>query len=766
MATTGTISLARISVRGVVQGVGFRPFIYQLAVRHNLRGWVRNTSGDVKIEVEGEARDIEGFLKAIREKAPPAARIEEITATAGPTAGYEKFEIKGSVAEAGKYQLVSPDIATCPDCLKEIFDPKDRRYRYPFTNCTSCGPRFTIIADIPYDRPNTTMKKFRMCPECQREYDDPFDRRFHAQPNACPVCGPQLELIDARGGKIDCEDIITKSSELLKAGKIVAVKGLGGYLLACDATSETAVSRLRQRKSRPAKPLAVMIADLKEAGKHVEISDAEAKLLTSSGSPIVLMKWKDTSNIAKVVAPGLKYLGVMLPYTPLHHLLLRETGRPLVMTSGNLSEEPIASDNDEALRRLNGIADYFLRHDRDIYARYDDSVMIVENNIPRFVRRARGYAPYPIHLPFKSKQILACGAEEKNTFCLTRDNFAFVSQHIGDMENMETLEHFTNTIDLYRKLFRIKPEIIAHDLHPEYLPTKYAKELAEKEKTKLVPVQHHHAHIASCLAANGVMGPVIGVALDGTGYGADGHIWGGEFLVGDFKTYKRLAHLEYLPLPGGALAIKKPYRTAIGYLTALGMESDEKLPPFKQADAVELQIIKNQVEKRLNAPLTSSMGRLFDAVAALIGARSVIQYEAQAAIDLEMLAVNNPNETGFYPYSFEEQDGVIKIKIRDLLLAVIADLKDHAPRSVIAARFHNTIARMILELCQVISQKTSIREAALSGGVFQNRLLLGKSTKLLESAGLRVYTHHQVPPNDGCISLGQAAIANFYEEQI
>jgi hydrogenase maturation protein HypF len=766
MATTGTLSLARISVRGVVQGVGFRPFIYQLAVRHNLRGWVRNTSGDVKIEVEGEARDIERFLKAIREKAPPAARIEEVTATAGSPAGYEKFEIRGSVAEEGQYQLVSPDIATCPDCLKEIFDPKDRRYRYPFTNCTNCGPRFTIIADIPYDRPNTTMKKFRMCPACQREYDDPLDRRFHAQPNACPACGPQLELVDAKGEKVACDDIINKASELLKAGKIVAVKGLGGFLLACDATDERVVNRLRKRKNRPAKPLAVMIADFEEVGKYVEISDAEARLLTSSGSPIVLARWKDTSTIAKVVAPGLKYLGVMLPYTPLHHLLMRETGRPLVMTSGNLSEEPIASDNDEALHRLKGIADYFLRHDRDIYARYDDSVTIVENDMPRFVRRARGYAPYPIHLPFKSRQILACGAEEKNTFCLTRDNFAFVSQHIGDMENLETLEHFQNTIELYKKLFRISPEIIVHDMHPEYLPTKYAKELADKEKIKLVPVQHHHAHIASCLADNGVKGPVIGVALDGTGYGVDGHIWGGEFLVGDYKDYTRLAHLEYLPLPGGSLAIKKPYRTAIGYLTALGIESDGKLPPFKEVDAVELEIIKNQVEKKLNAPLTSSMGRLFDAVAALIGARGVIQYEAQAAIDLEMLADNAPDETGFYSYMLEEQDGTIKIKIRDLLIAVITDLKDHAPQSVIAARFHNTIARLIVELCQAIAEKTDIREAALSGGVFQNRLLLRKSTKLLESAGLTVYTHHQVPPNDGGISLGQAAIANFYEEQI
>jgi hydrogenase maturation protein HypF len=763
MAKTSTLSLARISVRGVVQGVGFRPFVYQLAVKHNLRGWVRNTSEDVKIEVEGEGGDIESFLNGLRTGAPPLARIEDITATAGPPAGYARFEIKQSIAEAGKYQLVSPDIATCPDCLREIFDPKDRRHRYPFTNCTNCGPRFTIIADIPYDRPSTTMKAFRMCPACQREYDDPLDRRFHAQPNACPVCGPQLELVGAGGNKIACDDIIARTGELLKDGEIVAVKGLGGFLLACDATSDEAVNRLRQRKNRPAKPLAVMVTGLDEAREHCEINEAEAGLLTSPGSPIVLMKWKEASTITKAVAPGLRYLGVMLPYTPLHHLLLRETGLPLVMTSGNLSEEPIARDNDEALKRLNGIADYFLRHNRDIYARYDDSVMTVENERPGFVRRARGYAPYPVHLPCPSRQILACGAEEKNTFCLTRDNYAFVSQHIGDMENLETLEHFKSSIDIYQRLFRIKPEIIAADMHPEYLPTKYASTLAAREKLELVPVQHHHAHIASCLADNGIDGPVIGVSLDGTGYGTDGHIWGGEFLVADYKNFTRMAHLEYLPLPGGALAVKKPIRTAIGYMMALGFAGRE-LPPFQDIEKTEPEIIKKQIENNINAPLTSSMGRLFDAVAALIGVRSVIQYEAQAAIDLETCASEAVDEEKAYPFRVVEQNSTSIIKVRDLLAAVIKDWQDKTPKAVIAARFHNTIARMILEICQAISKKTGIKEVALSGGVFQNRLLSAKTIKMVESAGLRVYTHHQVPCNDGGISLGQAVIANFSKE--
>jgi len=760
MVKTNTISLSRISVRGVVQGVGFRPFVFQLAARHNLRGWVCNTSEDVKIEVEGESKDIEAFIKALREQAPPMSHIEGIQVIPAQPQNYDKFEIRESVAETGKYQLISPDIATCPDCLKEIFDLADRRYRYPFTNCTNCGPRFTIIKDIPYDRPNTTMQNFKMCPACQKEYNDPSNRRFHAQPNACPVCGPKLQLVDNKGKPVVCEDIIKKTAALLKEGKIVAVKGLGGFLLACDATNEKAVNLLRQRKNRPAKPLAVMVGDLGEIKRYCEVDKEEENLLKSPGSPIVLVKWKSESGITKAVAPGLKYLGVMLPYTPLHHLLLSEVGLPLVMTSGNLSEEPIAKDNDESLRRLGNIADYFLMHNRDIYSRYDDSVMIVEKNIPRFTRRARGHAPYPIHLPYQSSQILGCGAEEKNTFCLTRDNYAFVSQHIGDMENMETLEHYVNTIELYKKLFRIKPEIIAYDMHPEYLPTKYAKELAAKEGLKLYPVQHHHAHIASCLADNGVKGPVIGVALDGTGYGTDGNIWGGEFMVADEKDFKRVAHLEYLPLPGGAQAIKKPYRAAIGYLLALGIELDRKLPLFRQVDAKEIDIIKNQVERGFNAPLTSSVGRLFDVVSALTGVRTIIEYEAQAAIDLEMAAYNAPNETGFYPFSFEEKDGITLIKLHDLLRAIVLDIKDHGRQPIIAARFHNTIAQMILETCRDIAGKTGIKRVALSGGVFQNRLLLRKTVPLLESAGFEVYTHRQVPCNDGGISLGQVVIAN------
>jgi len=518
-----------VSVRGVVQGVGFRPFVYQLVTRHGLKGWVRNTSEDVKIDIEGEPAVLEQFLLDLETLAPPLARIRGISACSEQVVGHEGFEILGSVAEEGKYQLVSPDIATCPACVEELLSVDNRRYRYPFTNCTDCGPRFTIIEDIPYDRARTTMARFRMCPDCRREYEDPLDRRFHAQPNACPECGPALELVDGRGRPLSEDDVLSAAGRLLRDGRIVAIKGLGGFLLACDATDDVVVQRLRQRKGRPSKPLAIMVTSLEEVRRHCEVSPVEEELLASARCPIVLLRRKADSSIASSVAPNLDQLGMMLPYTPLHHLLLRETGLPLVMTSGNLSEEPIARDNDEAVRRLGGIADYFLVHNRDIYSRYDDSVAVVERGGPQLVRRARGYAPFPVHLPFKSKQVLACGADIKNTFCLTKDEHAFVSQHIGDMENLETLEHFEATVDLYRRLFRVRPEVVACDLHPEYLSTRYARGLAAAcPDVECIPVQHHHAHIVSCMVENGVQEPVIGVAFDGTGLGTDGTIWGGS----------------------------------------------------------------------------------------------------------------------------------------------------------------------------------------------------------------------------------------------
>jgi hydrogenase maturation protein HypF len=791
-AARQSLKLASIGVRGIVQGVGFRPFVYGLAVKHNLKGWVYNTSEDVRIEVEGAAEAIKQFERELKTKAPPLAHIENITIEYHPPHGYKNFEIRHSQAQKGKYQLISPDVATCPACLGELLNSEDRRYRYAFTNCTNCGPRFTIIEGMPYDRPKTTMRYFQMCPQCQAEYDNPRDRRFHAQPNACPKCGPQVQLVDNRGKLVTKSNPIAAASQLLKEGKIVAIKGLGGFLLACDATSDTAVKTLRQRKRRSSKPFAIMVTDVDEAKRHCYVSPEEENLLTSPQSPIVLMRWREDSSVSREVAPNLRFLGIMLPYTPLHHILLRDTGRPLVMTSGNLSEEPIARDNDEALRRLSNIADYFLIHNRDIYSRYDDSVAVVERGTSQLVRRARSYAPYPIRLPFKTRQVLGCGAEEKNTFCLTKDNYAFLSQHIGDMENMETLEHFDSTISLYKRLFHVEPGIIAHDLHPDYLATKYAQELGESGM-KLVPVQHHHAHIASCLADNGLESPVIGVAFDGTGMGADGNIWGGEFLVADYRNFRRAGHLEYLPLPGGAAAIRRPRRTAIGYiLTLLGEDAlnaviasdlpacspydfgrrakawqagakQSQLASIGQVTEVEVEVIKRQIERRINSPLNSSMGRLFDAISALLGIRGEIDYEGQAAVELEMAAYEEDyaHAQESYPYRIAEDKGIRVVRLKDLLSAVIEDLHQGIPRGRISVKFHNTVARMINEMCHLIADETGVSQVALSGGVFQNRLLLRKTVSLLESSGFQVFTHRQVPCNDGGISLGQAVIANF-----
>jgi hydrogenase maturation protein HypF len=777
-AARQSLKSASISVRGIVQGVGFRPFVYGLAVKHNLKGWVYNTSEDVKIEVEGTAKAIEQFEQELETEAPPLAHIENVTIEYHPPLGYKNFEIRQSQAQAGKYQLISPDVATCQACLGELLNPEDRRYRYPFTNCTNCGPRFTIIEDMPYDRPKTTMRYFQMCPQCQAEYDNPLDRRFHAQPNACPKCGPQVELVDNRGNLVtpieSGSNPIAAASQFLKEGKIVAIKGLGGFLLACDATNDTAVKTLRQRKKRPSKPFAIMVTTVDEAKRHCYVSPEEEKLLTSPQSPIVLVRWREGSSVSREIAPNLQYLGIMLPYTPLHHILLRDTGRPLVMTSGNLSEEPIARDNDEALRRLSGIADYFLIHNRDIYSRYDDSVAIVERGTSQLIRRARSYAPYPIRLSFKTRQVLGCGAEEKNTFCLTKDNYAFLSQHIGDMENMETLEHFDSTISLYKRLFHIEPEIVAHDLHPDYLATKYARELGESG-IKLIPVQHHHAHIASCLADNGLESPVIGVAFDGTGMGVDGNIWGGEFLVADYRNFRRAGHLEYLPLPGGDAAIKRPRRTAIGYiLTLLGENAlntviaseakQSQLASIGQVTEVEVEVIKRQIERKINSPLSSSMGRLFDVISALLGIRGEIDYEGQAAVELEMAAYEEDyaHAQEGYSYHIVEDEGIRIVQLRDLLSAVIEDLHQGISKGRISLKFHNTVAQMINEMCHLIADETPmVSGVALSGGVFQNRLLLRKTVSLLESSGFQVFTHRQVPCNDGGISLGQAVIANF-----
>jgi len=761
-----TKKLASIQVTGVVQGVGFRPFVYLLARKYNLGGWVRNTSGHVEIEVEGDDRAIACFLQDLKNNAPPMAKIEQIRTTCGPPKEYTAFSIQDSISEEGRYQPVSPDIATCQECQHDIFSPGNRRAGYPFTNCTNCGPRFTIIEDIPYDRPVTTMREFKMCPACQQEYDDPMNRRFHAQPNACPLCGPHLELLDASGGAVKCSNVIEEVGSLLKCGKILAIKGLGGFQLACDATGDSTVTTLRERKKRPSKPFAVMMSGIEEIESHCFVSPEEKKLLQSPECPIVLLRWKhDSSEICNAVAPGLKYLGVMIPYTPLHHLLLKETGIPLVMTSGNLSEEPIAKDNDEALVRLGGIADYFLIHNRGISAAYDDSVFIVQNGKPQAVRRARGYAPYPILLPFKSMQVLASGAELKNTFCLTRDDHAFISQHIGDMENEETLEHYNNTIELYERLFRVIPQRIAYDMHPEYLSTKFALEVGAEKGIELVPVQHHHAHIVSCMVENNIKDPVIGVAFDGTGYGTDGSIWGGEFLVADWGKFSRKGHFEYVPMPGGAAAVKKPYRMALGYLLKLLPEEFilNTLPIISQVNPAEIEIIRQQIQKGINSPLTSSAGRLMDAISALAGIRGEIDYEAQAVIELEMAC---PDDNGIignecYPFSIIQEQDMRIVKLDKFISSVIQDIQDKVPLSLLSLKTHATLAGIINEMCLSISSETGIKQVALSGGVFQNRVLIRLTMDILQKSGFNVLTHHLVPCNDGGISLGQAVIANF-----
>jgi len=602
------------------------------------------------------------------------------------------------------------------------------------------------------------MRGFTMCPECRREYNDPSDRRFHAQPNACPICGPQLQLVDASANPVQ-GDPLSLSIDYLKQGRIIAIKGLGGFLLACDATNDSTVALLRERKRRRCKPFAIMVSDVDEAEACCRVSPLERDLLLSPQAPIVLLRARQSSVLSPHVAPNTIYMGVMLPYTPLHHLLIKRIGRPLVMTSGNLSEEPIARDNDEALQRLSGIADYFLIHNRDICSRYDDSVTMVADNRVQMIRRARSFAPHPIRLKHRSARILACGAEMKSTFCMTRDNYAFLSQHIGDLENLETLGHFEDTIGLYKRIFHIEPEIIAYDMHPDYLSTRYAMDLVGATGLKGVPVQHHHAHIASCMADNGVDGPVLGVALDGTGYGEDGAVWGGEFLLADYSDYRRVAHFEYMPLPGGDAAILKPYRMALSYLfKVFGSDFlNMDLPFLRRIDRDEIAVIGKQIKAKLNVLQTSSCGRLFDAVSALLDVCGESDYEGQAAIELESIAEKIKDEK--YSYNVFDKGGIRVISFDGMIRGIVDDIRDEAGNSFISGKFHATIADVILNACRQPAKENNINKAALSGGVFQNRLLLELVVERLEAEDMTVLLHRDVPANDGGIALGQAVIA-------
>lgn len=757
---------ARIIVRGIVQGVGFRPFIYRLASEHELKGWVLNSTEGVVIEVEGAWPNLQEFVANITLKAPPLAVIEKVESSFLPPIGYESFIIQASQEQEGKFVLISPDICVCPDCLRELFDPNDRRYRYPFINCTNCGPRFTITKDIPYDRPKTTMTAFQMCPSCEEEYHNPSDRRFHAQPNACPGCGPRVWLADATGSSLaEGEEAIVMARRLLSKGSIVAVKGLGGFHLACDATNDASVALLRERKRRVEKPFAIMSLDLQAVESYCYASQGERELLESPQRPIVLLRRKPYSTISDKVAPNNSYLGVMLPYTPLHYLLLEKRGDEtdtlaLVMTSGNMSEEPIAITNQEALERLRTLADAFLLHNRDIHIRCDDTVTRVFEGKEAIIRRSRGYAPFPVRLNFETKPVLACGAELKNTFCVTKENYAFLSQHIGDMENLETLNCFESGIEHFKRLFRVSPEVVAYDLHPEYLAKKYALALKHGlgKGLKFIPVQHHHAHIASCLAENGLQGSVIGVAFDGTGYGQDGQIWGGEFLVCDFQHFERRAHLKYVVLPGSEAAIRKPYRMALSYLYHLPACLTTGLALFDRIDPMELAIVKRQIERRINSPLTSSCGRLFDAVSSLLGVCDVATYEGQAAIELEMLADESVEEG--YHWPLPKGRFPLIIDEGSIFGDIICDLKAGVPTAVISARFHNALAEMVSEVCGIIRERDGLNKVALSGGVFQNLYLLKRTLSQLRKRGFEPYIHHQVPCNDGGIALGQAVIAN------
>ncbi len=745
----------RIRYVGTVQGVGFRPHIFRLAKAHGLAGFVNNDPAGVIVEVEGPEERIQAFRIESVGKAPVLARISELVCESIQPIREKAFRIKESERADSVDTQVSPDAATCPECLKEIFDPEDRRYRYAFTNCTNCGPRYTIIQAIPYDRPYTTMKKFTMCQKCQSEYDDPQDRRFHAQPNACPNCGPRLIFLDRAGKRIP-GDPISKTIEMLLLGRIIAVKSLGGFQLACDALNQDAVKTLRSRKYREDKPFAIMARSLDQIEKYAIVTDTERELILSPERPIVLVPKRKEPQLAEEVAPGQKTWGFMLPYTPLHHILLQESGMILVMTSGNMSDEPIAYLDDEARSRLDQIADYYLTHNRPIYIRCDDSVVRVVEGRPFFLRRARGYTPRILsaRLPGK-KSILACGAHLKNTFCLARSGQVIVSHHIGDMDNLETLRAFEQGIEHLKRIFKIQPEAVAHDLHPEYLSTRYALSL----DLPRIGVQHHHAHAAAVMAEHEIQGPVIGVSMDGTGYGPDEAVWGGEFLVADYMDFDRKAHLCYIPLPGGEQAIKEPWRMMAIYLERI--YGDEFLnldiPSIRALDPGKWQVLKNAVEAGLNCPLTSSMGRLFDAVSAVLGIRAVVNYEGQAAIELEM--TTEKHVTSGYEFSLINEGDEILIDPLPVIEACVEDLRKRVSVGRISARFHNGVAEMITEVCALTRDQTDINEVTLGGGVFQNMILVRGTKSRLEDQGFRVYLPREVPINDGGICLGQAAVA-------
>jgi hydrogenase maturation protein HypF len=719
--------------------------VHHLAHARGLSGYVLNSTLGVTIEIEGPEQDQQRFLEELRQRPPVLAVIDEILEETLPTVGDSGFVIRESQPAAAGLVLVPPDIATCPDCISDFRDPANRRFGYPFTNCTNCGPRYSIIQDVPYDRRFTTMAEFRMCPACEAEYHDPSDRRFHAQPNACPECGPWVELWDHERQLQKGTAAIHETQRLLAGGRILAIKGLGGFHLACDAANEDAVKLLRERKRRTDKPFALMAADIDVVEQLCEVSAADRTALTSPRRPIVLMPRRANAGVSQQLAPGIGWLGVMLPYTPLHHLLFEGGAFPaLVMTSGNLSEEPIASLNEEVAPRLHPLADYVLLHNRTIHTRVDDSVVRTFKGRERTLRRSRGYAPHPIDLGFPVSEVLACGGEIKNTFCLTKQHYAIISQHIGDLENLETMQVFQDTLRHMQRFFRVSPRAVAHDLHPQYLTTRFALSL---EGMRKVGVQHHHAHIASCMAENRLASKVIGVAFDGTGYGTDGKIWGGEILVCDFTGFDRAAHFRYVPLPGGDAAVRQPWRSALAYLRDAGLDP---APILKDVPPRALDVVERMLAGRLNTVDCCSCGRLFDAVAAILGIRLEANYEGQAAMELEAIA--EPTDEA-YPFDL---DGHI-IDFRETVRAMVRDANVPALAS---SRFHNTLAKAALETCVKLRAQERLNRVCLSGGTFQNVRLLELTIGKLRAAGFEVYIHALLPPNDGGLCLGQAVVAH------
>ncbi len=758
----------RIQVKGVVQGVGFRPFVYKLARSLDLSGHVFNSSSGVTIEIEGPEDSTEKFIQQLRQNPPQLATVSEINIFILENRGDKDFSILPSREEANEFALVPPDTGTCEACWRDFGDPLNRRYGYPFTNCTHCGPRYTIIHEVPYDRATTTMSEFTMCSACQAEYEDPESRRFHAQPNACASCGPALALLprgsslaDASFTSTDSPAIIQQARQLLREGKILAIKGLGGFLLACDATNDTAVSELRRRKRRPNKPFALMYRDIAAVKKLCVVSNEDAAALLSPRRPIVVLPRKTKTPLSPHISPGDNTVGVMLPYTPLHYLLFSDSPETdsdflaLIMTSGNLSEEPIVISNDEALTHLDNIADWFLLHNRNIATRVDDSVVRTYAGRERVLRRSRGFVPQAIDLGITMQEVMAFGGELKNTFCLTKSRYAILSQHIGDLENIETMQFFEETAFKMQRLFKTSPRIAAYDLHPGYMSTRMALASGYEHK---IGVQHHHAHIASCMAENHLQGKVLGVAFDGTGYGTDGAIWGGEFLVADFAAFTRRAHLRYVPLPGGDAATRHPWRMALAYLRdTFGQHLPQTLPCFQNIPEKQFDLVNTMISRKIKTTETSSSGRLFDAVSALLGLATEVTFEGQAAIALEANIAQGV--TRRYGFHIEEAEPMI-LDLRPTIEAIVHDLSSGKPKEEIAACFHNTLSAAIVEVCCRIRTTDSLNRVCLSGGTFQNLYLLHQTTTELQRRNFEVFLHAAVPPNDGGLSLGQAVIAS------